>query len=93
VESPGAVWRGIAADDTFGGSLLGRLATLARSRTHVHSNEPLRRQLTERLPSSYEQLEVPFQCVAASIERAGASAGSIERAFRATTDYLSRQKG
>lgn len=72
VESLGAVWRGIAADDTFGGSLLGRLATLARSRTHVHSNEPLRRQLTERLPSSFEQLEVPFQCVAASIERAGA---------------------
>ena len=72
VESLGAVWRGIASDDTFGGSLLGRLSTLARSRTHVHSNEPLRRHLTDRLPSSFEQLVVPFECVAASIERAGA---------------------
>ncbi len=38
VESLGAVWRGIASDDTFGASLLGRLSTLARSRIHVHSN-------------------------------------------------------
>jgi NTE family protein len=72
VDALGAVWRGIAGEDTFDSSLLGRLATLARSRTHVHSNEPLRRRLSERLPSSFEQLAVPFQCVAASIERAGA---------------------
>lgn len=72
VELLGALWRGIAADDTFGGSLLDRLATLARSRTHIHSPAPLRRQLSERLPASFEELEVPFQCVAASIERAAA---------------------
>ncbi len=66
------VWRGIASQDTFGGSLLGRLARLARSRTHIHSPEPLRRQLAERLPATFEELEVPFQCVAASVERAAA---------------------
>lgn len=87
VESLGAVWRGIAAQDTFGGSLLGRLATLARSRTHVHSAAPLRRQLTERLPATFEELEIPFQCVAASIERAAArwfDAGSLVPAILAS---------
>lgn len=67
-----AVWGGIAAEDTFGGSLLGRLATLARSRTHIHSSEPLRRLLSDRLPATFEELVVPFQCVAARIEHAGA---------------------
>jgi len=66
------VWRGIAADDTFGGSVLGRLGTLARSRTHVHSAAPLGRMLAQRLPATFEELAVPFQCVAASVERAGA---------------------
>ena len=81
------VWQQIAADDTFGGSLLGRLATLARSRTHIHSNEPLRRLLAAQLPSTFEQLAVPFQCVAASIERAGTrwfSSGPLVEAILAS---------
>lgn len=82
-----ALWRGIAAQDTFSGSLLGRVARLARSRTHIHSPEPLRRQLCERLPASFEELAVPFQCVAASIERASArwfDAGALVPAILAS---------
>jgi len=87
VEALGAVWRGIAANDTFGGSLLGRLATLARSRTHIHSPDPLRRQLSERLPATFDELAVPFQCVAASVERAAAhwfDAGALVPAILAS---------
>jgi len=67
------VWRDGAASEAFGGSLFGRVTTLARSGTHLHSNEPLRRLLRELLPvARIEDLAVPFQCVAASIERAAA---------------------
>jgi NTE family protein len=67
------VWRDGAATEAFRGSVLGRVATLARSGTHLHSNEPLRRLLRELLPvNRIEDLAVPFQCVAASIEQASA---------------------
>jgi NTE family protein len=67
------VWRDGAAAEAFGGSVFGRVATLARSGTHLHSNEPLRRLLGELLPvERIEELPVPFQCVAASIEQAAA---------------------
>jgi NTE family protein len=67
------VWRDGVASEAFGGSLFGRMATLARSGTHLHPNEPLRRMLEELLPvARIEELAVPFQCVAASIERAAA---------------------
>jgi NTE family protein len=66
------VWRDGVAAEAFGGSLLGRVRTLARSGTHLHPNEPLR-QLLEALPvKRIEELALPFQCVAASIERAAA---------------------
>ena len=58
----------------FRSSLFGRLGTLARSGTHLHSNVPLRRLLEEHLPvRRFDELPVPFQCVAASVERAGAA--------------------
>jgi NTE family protein len=66
----GEVWSQIEGSDAFGGSFVGRLATLARTRTHLHGNERLRELLTDALPARIEDLEVPFQCVAASIERA-----------------------
>jgi NTE family protein len=73
VQQLGEVWRDGVASEAFGGSLFGRVATLARSGTHLHSNEPLRRLLDELLPvARIEQLTVPFQCVAASIEQAAA---------------------
>ena len=64
------VWSAIEQNDVFGGSILSRLGTLARSRTHLHGNEALRRMLSDSLPARIEDLAVPFQCVAASIERA-----------------------
>jgi NTE family protein len=65
------IWLKLDQDPIFGGSLFGRAATLARSRTHLHSNAPLREMLRKLLPaSSFSELAVPFQCVAASIEKA-----------------------
>ncbi|MGH2775826.1 MAG: patatin-like phospholipase family protein [Actinomycetota bacterium] len=62
----------ISADEAgiFSGGMLARLGTLARTRTHAHPNEPLRQALERALPVRLiEELAVPFQCVAASIER------------------------
>ena len=82
-----AVWRDGVAAEAFGGSLFGRVRTLARSGTHLHPNEPLR-QLLEGLPvGRIEELALPFQCVAASIERAAAhwfTAGPIVPAVLAS---------
>jgi NTE family protein len=66
------VWRDGVAAEAFGGSLFGRVRTLARSGTHLHSNEPLRRLLEDLPVQRIEDLALPFQCVAASIERAAA---------------------
>lgn len=66
-----SLWQRVDASGVFSGSLVGRMRNLARSGTHLHPNEPLRELLTERLPvRRIEDLTVPFQCVAASIERA-----------------------
>jgi NTE family protein len=64
-------WADIERSDVFAGSLLGRLATLARTGTHLHGNDALRATLTEALPIALiEDLPVRFECVAASIEAA-----------------------
>jgi NTE family protein len=66
-----ATWEELAADDVLGGSMLGRVVKLVRSGTALHGNGALRSRLTERLPAhTFEELPVPFECVAASIERA-----------------------
>jgi NTE family protein len=65
------LWQGVAADDVLTGSTLRRMTTLARTRTHAHTQEPLRAMLERQLGDArVEDLEIPFQCVAASIERA-----------------------
>ena len=67
-----AMWTAMGSGDLFSGSLVGRVATLARTRTHLHDNGPLRALLAEGLGDRrIEDLALPFQCVAASIERAG----------------------
>ena len=59
-------WSDIERSDVFAGSLLGRLATLARTGTHLHGNDALRATLTEALPIPLiEDLPVRFECVAA----------------------------
>ena len=72
VERLAAMWTSMQDGDVFSGSLLGRMATLARTRTHLHDSAPLRALLARGLGDArIEDLAVPFQCVAASIERAG----------------------
>jgi NTE family protein len=65
------VWLGLDSEGIFGGSLVAGAAHFVRSRTHLHSNRPLRTLIERLLPAkTFEELTVPFQCVAASIERA-----------------------
>jgi NTE family protein len=63
-------WTELAQLGVLGRSWLTDAVGLVRSRTHVRSNVPLRR-LAERMlgVSTFEELALPFQCVAASIER------------------------
>ncbi|MGZ4188204.1 MAG: patatin-like phospholipase family protein, partial [Actinomycetota bacterium] len=71
VEQLHDIWMTLDDDRIFGGSFLTGAANLVRSRTHLHSNRALRALITDLLPvRRFEQLKVPFQCVAASIERA-----------------------
>jgi NTE family protein len=65
------LWEELASEHVFAGSVLARLGTLVRTRTHLHPREPLRDLLLAHLPvRTFAELRIPFQCVAASIERA-----------------------
>jgi NTE family protein len=67
----GELWMAIGSRDVFGGSVLRRARTLARTRTHLHANELLRARLQQALGvGRIEDLAIAFQCVAASIEGA-----------------------
>ncbi len=66
-----SIWGALATDGMLDGSPIWRLAHMARRRTSLHANNALRRMLREQLPAqTFEDLAVPFECVAASIERA-----------------------
>ncbi|HEV2686056.1 MAG TPA: patatin-like phospholipase family protein [Actinomycetota bacterium] len=71
VERLRKVWLTLNEDQIFGGSILAGAANLVRTRTSLHSNASLRTMIEHLLPvTSFEDLKVPFHCVAASIERA-----------------------
>ena len=90
------MWLGEELRMAFSEKLWGRAARLVRSGTHLHSLEPLRRVLAAALPSAgpgagpgagFSDLELPFQCVAASIEGATArwfSSGPVVPAVMAS---------
>ena len=84
----GQMWQGDALRQAFSENLWARAARLARSGTHLHSIEPLRQLLVDALPNrDFADLELPFHCVAASIERATArwfSSGPIVPAVLAS---------
>jgi len=66
-------WQGEALQQAFSETIFGQVARLARSGTHLHSIEPLRQMLEGALPGGdFADLQLPFHCVAASIERASA---------------------
>ncbi len=83
------LWTSIEDAGVFSASISDRLRTLVRTRTHVYSNEPLREMIAESLNAkNIEDLAVPFECVAASIEQAAAhyfSSGSLADAVLAST--------
>src|SRR5688500_4501287 len=65
------LWRSPDATAGIADSLLRQVGTLANARTHMQAITPLRRRLRDALGAdTFEELAVPFQCVAASIERA-----------------------
>jgi NTE family protein len=82
------MWQGEELRLAFSEKLWGRAARLVRSGTHLHSLEPLRRVLAGVLPGAgFTDLELPFQCVAASIEGATArwfSSGPVVPAVMAS---------
>ncbi len=83
------LWTNLEEESPFEASLIERASTFARSRTHLHGNHRLRRLLLTHLAvRSFEDLQIPFQCVAASIEGASArwfTAGPLIEALLATT--------
>lgn len=66
------LWASRSAREVFGDSAPRQLARIARRGTHLHSVGPLRRMLVRELggAETFEELAVPFECCAASIERA-----------------------
>jgi NTE family protein len=71
VERLTELWRDMNWAERSAGAVLRQVTTLARSGTHLQSLGELRERLVSLLPvQRVEELQVPFQCVAASIERA-----------------------
>jgi NTE family protein len=67
------VWREVRRDGAFLENPVRQAARVARYRTHLLSNAPLRSIIDRHLPvERIEDLPIGFQCVAASIEEAGA---------------------
>jgi NTE family protein len=65
------MWTEVAASDLLGGTVTSRLGNLARLRPSIHDQEGLSALLGHWLAvERFDQLRLPFQCVAASIERA-----------------------
>lgn len=64
-------WTTLDKSEVFSGSVISGAKQLMRTRTSLQSNQPLRRLIEKMLPvKTFEELAIPFQCVAASIERA-----------------------
>ncbi|MEO6886170.1 MAG: patatin-like phospholipase family protein [Jatrophihabitantaceae bacterium] len=73
VQTLTGLWSDLAGAGIFSDSLFSQAARVAKYRTHLHSSEPLRTMLEQHLPvTRIEQLRTRFECVAASIEKAGA---------------------
>jgi NTE family protein len=83
------LWASPEASAVYGDSL-GRQLRRFAARTHLHSPGPLRRALERELGAArtFDQLAIPFQCCAASIERAAEQwfdAGSVVDAVLASS--------
>ncbi len=66
-------WGELQSRSVFSASLFGQVSNVVRHGTYLHSNEALRALIGDAVgDANIEDLAVKFQCVAASIERAGA---------------------
>ncbi len=66
------VWREVASAGIFLENPVRQAARVAKYRTHLLSHAPLRTIIDDYLgPDTFEELAVPFQCVAACVEDAG----------------------
>jgi NTE family protein len=67
-----ALWQGAAEGrEVYGDGAVRQVTRAVRTGTHLHSSRPLRERLHQELGDlSFAELAVPFQCCAASIERA-----------------------
>ncbi|MBO0731420.1 MAG: patatin-like phospholipase family protein [Acidimicrobiaceae bacterium] len=66
-------WAKISGRRIFTGSLWDQVGNLVRHGTYLHTNDGLRTLLDDELgPAEFADLRVPFECVAACIERAEA---------------------
>jgi len=83
------LWTELGRAAVFEGSMRSRVRNIVRKQTHIFDNDALRRIVADALPvERIEQLAVPFECVAASIERATAryfDTGSIVDAVAASS--------
>ncbi|NUP47297.1 MAG: patatin-like phospholipase family protein [Catenulispora sp.] len=71
VERLEQLWISLRERGVFADTLFAQMGTALRSRTHLFSNAALRGLLEREFGDALiEDLEVPFECVAASIERA-----------------------
>ncbi|MGI9624463.1 MAG: patatin-like phospholipase family protein [Acidimicrobiales bacterium] len=65
------LWAEVASSGLLNTRLVDRIRTFSKLRVAIQDPEPLREMLEATLPvRSFEDLAIPFQCVAASIERA-----------------------
>ena len=82
------IWTTLDKSEVFSGTILSGAANLVRTRTSLQSNQSLRRLIQKLLPAeTFDDLAVPFECVAASIERAAEhwfSEGSLVDAILAS---------
>ena len=71
VERLTELWRTATREEIYPDGVLRQVRRAVRTGTHLHSSEPLRRRIEAELGErTFDDLVIPFQCCAASIERA-----------------------
>ena len=67
-----ALWESAAGSkEVYGDSAMRQVSRAVRTGTHLHSAKPLRERLGKELGDlTFDQMQIPFQCCAANIERA-----------------------
>ncbi len=65
------LWRTASSSEIYPDGVLRQVRRAVATGTHLHSSEPLRRRIEAELGDrTFDDLAIPFQCCAASIERA-----------------------